>query len=232
MRATGSFTILTQGVATVTRHTITMHILECTLLILLALFLFDLVPPRAFSNEAPQVHDKHSVEDEKHKAQTSGHGHHHGHHHGPEGCKLHTAVPENSPSPEQLARQAELRREALAKAREIFRGMEVDSAMTALGLGFDHEGRYFDMGMTLEQALIRVLAGGNRCRFKHAPKTKSSCQLDIISKGKSVISLLMQPSGDKLLIQSMTLSRLNGDGGIKETGARAAFYLMTFMRAR
>ena len=52
------------------------------------------------------------------------------------------------------------------------------------------------------------------------------------TKDKRLMSLQMQPKGDKLLIQSMTLTKLDGDGWIKQTGAKAAFYLMTSMRSK
>ncbi|MEJ2023917.1 MAG: hypothetical protein P8Y00_02665 [Deltaproteobacteria bacterium] len=212
-----------------TSHTTAKSLLGCKLLTLLAVFLLVLVPTQALSSDLAQDH---SLEDEKQEATASGHGRHHGHIHGNKGCGLNSAIPEKNLSPEQLARETEIREKGLAKAHRIYRSMGVDPAVTALGLGFDYDGRCFDLGMTLEQALIRVLAGGNRCRFKHTPQAKICCQLEIISKDKSVLSLVMQPARDKLLIQGMTLRKLDCNGRIKENGARAAFYLMTFMRAK
>jgi len=156
----------------------------------------------------------------------------HGHDHGNHGGELGPALPKNKPSPEQLAQMAKLRKDALAKAEKIYRSMKLDPALTSLELGFDHNGQLYDMGMTLEQALIKVLAGGNRCRVKSTPEGKRDCQLDIITKDKRLMTLQMQPTGDKLMIQSMRLTKLDGDGGIKETGAKAAFYLMAFMQSR
>jgi len=162
---------------------------------------------------------------EEHQGQASDHGH------GKDGGKLRPAPPESKASPEQLAQMAKLRQEALEKAEKIYRSMKLDPTLTSLGLGFDHNGRFFDLGMTLEQALIRVMAGGNRCRIKSNPDGKSDCQLEIITKDKRLMSLKMQPKGDKLLIQSMRLTKLDGDGGIEQSGAKAAFYLMAFMRS-
>lgn len=86
--------------------------------------------------------------------------------------------------------------------------------------------------MTLEQALIRAMAGGDRRRVKSTPDGKSGCQPDIITKDRRLMSLKMQPKGDKLLIQSMRLTKMDGDGGIEQSGPKAAFYLMAFMGSR
>jgi hypothetical protein len=201
-------------------------------LVLLALLIPALGQAR--SAEEGHAHQDQPAKVYEQQGQASNHDHDHNHNHGKDGGELRPALPKSNPSPTQLAQLAKLRREALAQAEKTYRSMKLDPALASLGLGFDHDGRVFDMGMTLEQALIKVLAGGNRCRVKSTPdgKSGSSCRLNIITKDKRLMSLQMQPAGDKLMIQSMTLTKLDGDGGIQQTGAKAAFYLMTFMRSR
>ncbi len=211
-----------------TQHPPTQVHFRCMRAMLVLFALLLLAPRPVCAGEEGHAPQDQPAESDEQQGQASDHGHHHG----KDGGELEPAPHESKPSPEQLAQMAQRRREALAKAEKIYRSMKLDPALTSLGLGFDHNDQFFDMGMTLEQALIRVLAGGNRCRIKSTPDGKSACQLDIITKDKRLMSLMMQPSGAKLMIQSMTLTKLDGNGGIQETGAKAAFYLMTFMRSR
>ncbi len=213
------------------RFSTTSRCFRCVLTTL-ALFALLFLPSRpAFSSDEGHNNRNEPAEAKEQQGQSLNHDHNHGHDHGQNGG-LRPALPQNNPSPEELAQRARQREEALEKAQEIYRSMKLDPALSSLGLGFDHNGQVFDMGMTLEQALIRVLAGGNRCRVKTAPDGEGDCKLDIITKDKRLMSLKMQPKGDKLLIRSMNLSKLDGDGGIEQSGAKAAFYLMTFMHSR
>ena len=201
-----------------------------TILFLLSLLVLGLRP--ACAGDEGQAQQDQPPEVKEQQGTPSDHYHDPGHNHGKDGGELRAAPPKNNLSPEQLAHLAKLKKEALEKAEKIYRSMKLDPALTSLKLGFDHNGQLYGMGMTLEQALIKVLTGGNRCRIKSSSDGTSDYQLDIITMDKRLMSLQMKPNGDKLLIQSMTLTKLEGEGGIKESGAKAAFYLMAFLQSR
>jgi hypothetical protein len=215
-----------------THHPTTKGHFRCVPATLVLLAFFVLAPQSTCFGEEDRDHRDQPSKVKEQQGEASYHGHDHGHNHAKDGSGRGPARPKNNPTPEQLAQLAKLRQESLARAEKIYHSMKLDPALASLGLGFDHDGRFFDLGMNLEQALIKVLAGGNRCRVKPTPDGKSAYQLDIITKDKRLMSLQMQPADEKLMIRSMTLTKLEGDGGIKQTGAKAAFYLLTFMRSK
>ncbi|MCF8032683.1 MAG: hypothetical protein K9K66_06870 [Desulfarculaceae bacterium] len=162
-------------------------------------------------------------------AQAQAHDHGHDHEHG-EG-HLAPAPPDIKRTPEEIERLRQQRVQAMAEADEAYAKMEIDPALAAKHLGFDDNGKVFELGMSLEKAMKAVLAGGNRCRLRSGEAGPDPYKMEIVTKDSRMLCFDIREQGNYLLIERLSMAKLDGGLTVRRHGPKAAFYLMTFMRS-